>query len=477
MSTFRPLPPRPSLEFERKEAKALLRQLRAGDAEALVRARARHPAISATPRLADAQLIIAREYGFSSWPRLVQYFEDLERQRQSPAAIMSGLREQLEGGVRSLLATHQARRTVAGRTVASFLPRCYGMRVEDVFDVALTEDEARLVVARQRGFSSWADALARTVRRAEYPSNLGEAAPFRRAARAMEALDLGTLQRVVEEHPDLLRPSDYWGARGRNLMASALHWERLHGREAMRPTMDWLETQGLDRQGELNAQLCGRMKMKPDLVRDLLNQGADPNWVAPNGVPVLEQALIRYWNGEAVDVLAPHATPRQALWIAAGLGDIDGVGRFLTRDGRPTRAARGIRPPFGLAFGALSHPDPDEEEILMEAFLVAMFNWRTRVLEYMVSRGTPVNSMVYGSPMINMAVGNAWTPVVECLVRCGADLDLRGWHPTQSARELARELFAGMPQNADYRRIVELCGMDPDTILPERDIGPAEPTA
>ena len=85
MSALRPLPPRPSLEFEHKEAKALLRRLRAGDPEALARARARHPAMDASAperiRLADAQLVIAREYGFTSWPRLVQYFGDVARQR------------------------------------------------------------------------------------------------------------------------------------------------------------------------------------------------------------------------------------------------------------------------------------------------------------------------------------------------------------------------------------------------------------
>ena len=82
MSGLRPLPPRPSLEFERKEAKALLRLLRAGDSRALARARARHSTLSSSPngvRLADAQLVIAREYGFASWPKLVWYFGDLER--------------------------------------------------------------------------------------------------------------------------------------------------------------------------------------------------------------------------------------------------------------------------------------------------------------------------------------------------------------------------------------------------------------
>ena len=120
MSTFRPLPPRPSLEFEKKQAKALLRGLRGSDPEALARAAARHPAIPASPKLADAQLIIAREYGFASWPRLVRYFEDLERQRQSPQAVRSERRIP-EEAVTSLLNGFLARRDGAGRAVAAFV--------------------------------------------------------------------------------------------------------------------------------------------------------------------------------------------------------------------------------------------------------------------------------------------------------------------------------------------------------------------
>ena len=45
MSDIRPLPARPSLAYERKQAKALLRRLRAGAPDALARARDRHPGI------------------------------------------------------------------------------------------------------------------------------------------------------------------------------------------------------------------------------------------------------------------------------------------------------------------------------------------------------------------------------------------------------------------------------------------------
>ena len=57
----RRLPSHPSLEFLKKEAKALLRDLQQQDAAA---------------QLTDAQHRLAREYGFASWPRLKAFVED-----------------------------------------------------------------------------------------------------------------------------------------------------------------------------------------------------------------------------------------------------------------------------------------------------------------------------------------------------------------------------------------------------------------
>ena len=424
MSELRPLPPRPNLEFERKEAKALLRRLRAGDSDALARARARHPAIDASAtahiRLADAQLVIAREYGFMSWPRLVRYFGDVDRQRYNYLSIYR--RDFYDASVCGLLGKHRERGLWAGRALASYVPRFYGMRVDDVFAYTITEDDARLAVARKHGAPSWEVLLESAAAELQHRHGEGELDPMRYASKAIEATDLLELQRVVEAHPDLLHPTDYAEAKGRNLLRTAFHHERRQGIEAMRPIIDWLTAQGLDLQRELNRQLCGHMHMKTEKVRWLLDRGADPNWTAPNGIPVLEHALIRYWNGEAVDLVAARIAPRKALWIAAGLGDVDGVRRSLDAQGKPTPAARKLRPDFDAvaAVHMPSHPDPDDEEILMEAFFIAVLNGRTAVLEYMTSRGFPVDSLVWGSPVINIAVGNAMTPMVECLVRCGA---------------------------------------------------------
>ena len=141
---------------------------------------------------------------------------------------------------------------------------------------------------------------------------------MRDVVEAMAAADLSALERVVVTHPGLLRPSRNDLSAGRTLVSIALGQERRLGSAAMRPIMDWLTERGFDRQGELNTRLCGHGGMRPEEVRSLLDQGADPNWIAPNGIPVLEHALLRYQNGNAVDVLAARAVPRRALSRRAG---------------------------------------------------------------------------------------------------------------------------------------------------------------
>lgn len=66
----RDLPARPSLDSLRKQAKKLMRDAAAGDAGAIARVRAHLPNSEAPPTQRDAQLAIAREYGFAGWQDL-----------------------------------------------------------------------------------------------------------------------------------------------------------------------------------------------------------------------------------------------------------------------------------------------------------------------------------------------------------------------------------------------------------------------
>ena len=76
-----PLPERPSLEQLRKQAKELLKGFRDGDGATVARFQSLHPRSLSEKRvaLADAQLVLAREYGFPSWAKLKHHVESLQR--------------------------------------------------------------------------------------------------------------------------------------------------------------------------------------------------------------------------------------------------------------------------------------------------------------------------------------------------------------------------------------------------------------
>jgi hypothetical protein len=70
MTTSKSLPARPSLESLRKQAKKLARDIAAGDAGAIARARAQLPQVDLHLSQRNAQLVLAREYGFAGWQDL-----------------------------------------------------------------------------------------------------------------------------------------------------------------------------------------------------------------------------------------------------------------------------------------------------------------------------------------------------------------------------------------------------------------------
>jgi hypothetical protein len=82
----RHLPNDPSLEHLKNEARTLQRQVRAGAPEALEALREHHPSTGERVafRLADAQLVVARSYGFPSWARLRRHLETVARYSRSP---------------------------------------------------------------------------------------------------------------------------------------------------------------------------------------------------------------------------------------------------------------------------------------------------------------------------------------------------------------------------------------------------------
>ncbi len=77
----RPLPAKPNLDKQKKLAKALMRDYCRGAKAATAKVQALHPKPPAPAdfALSDAQLVIARGYGFASWPKLKHKIDSLTK--------------------------------------------------------------------------------------------------------------------------------------------------------------------------------------------------------------------------------------------------------------------------------------------------------------------------------------------------------------------------------------------------------------
>lgn len=93
------LPAHPNLDQYKKQAKELLRACRNTDPDALARIRLHHPNPAAGPiALADAQLVLAREHGFESWPKFASHIEQVRI-----AAAIADLADPVDAFLRAAL--------------------------------------------------------------------------------------------------------------------------------------------------------------------------------------------------------------------------------------------------------------------------------------------------------------------------------------------------------------------------------------
>jgi ankyrin repeat protein len=142
------LPVRPNLEQYKKQAKELARACRDNDAEALARVRAQHPQ---TPEgrvsLTDAQLVLAREHGFESWPK---FAAEIERLRI--AAAIAELVDPVDAFLRAALAprdgtSHSGGTLEEANAILARYPQVAGA---NIFTAAALADEqaVRGILAR-----------------------------------------------------------------------------------------------------------------------------------------------------------------------------------------------------------------------------------------------------------------------------------------------------------------------------------------
>jgi len=144
----KPLPPRPSLEQLKKQAKDLLKAQKSGIAESLLRIRENHPNFSAISQselrnakfsLSDAQLVIAREYGFASWPKLKEYVRAVLLETGNPMELLKqAFKDDDSELVHKLLERAPEIRAKINEPVAAFdSPAIIHVRSREMLDVLL----------------------------------------------------------------------------------------------------------------------------------------------------------------------------------------------------------------------------------------------------------------------------------------------------------------------------------------------------
>lgn len=148
------LPVRPDLNQYKKQAKELLRACRAGDSDALARVEAHHPRASsaAAMKLADAQVVIAREHGFESWPKFASHIEQLRI-----AAAIANLADPVDAFLRAALVprdgtSHSGGTLDEANAILARYPQVAGA---NIFVTAALADEAAV-----RGFLARDSSLA-----------------------------------------------------------------------------------------------------------------------------------------------------------------------------------------------------------------------------------------------------------------------------------------------------------------------------
>lgn len=384
-----------NLEQLRKLAKDLLRDHRAGDRVAHERFAAHHPGPRGPVKLADAQLVVAREHGFPSWPKLRAYVERITAngpELQHPfednvdyyAERADGLLASATDGTESAVAM-------------------FGQ-------APLTRRGAREVVARQHGFTSWA-AL-----RGHVGTLASSGEPFYRAFRLIREHNLDALGELLDRFPELVSAT---GTNGNDLLglAAGTCGERLvallidHGADVTRGNAH----------GWTPLHQAGYFGL-PHLARVLLEAGASPavSGRGDGGTPMI---VALFWGHR--EVAAQLAGFPRNLRAAAGLDDVALIDELLP-GGRPTAEAGAHRAFYRPHSGFPAwRPTDDPAEIVNEALSWASRNGSVRAVERLHELGADLDADVYRGTPLTWAASTGQAGAVQRLLALGADPDRR----------------------------------------------------
>ncbi|MEZ5351471.1 MAG: ankyrin repeat domain-containing protein [Bryobacteraceae bacterium] len=422
-----------NLEQQKKQARELLRAVRAGRADALARLRSQNlrwagieeAAVRRDVALHDAQFVLAREQGFVSWTKLKAYAEPSPHSRHTRlfVADMRWITDRVHGLLRTRLSAGPA----AADQIREWHPRFGQCSDEGIRQAPFTEADARLVYAREHGFDTWDD-LVRRVKLLASTSGAEATEIFFLAAFRTEAGNVAALQALLRGNPRLARER---GTNGNSLLNLAVSKAAKADPGLGLATIQALLTAGADVNDSNDrgwtplhqAAYTNQCEIASVLVR----AGADLEVEAhgSGGTPLI---VALFWgHREVSDFLGRYSEAPGNLRVAAGLGNGDLMERCFRGESILTPeacAARGYyRPHSGFPDW---QPSSDPQEVLDEALVWASKNGRTEVLSRLVRAGARLDADPYrGTALIWAAVCNR-IETAGWLIDHGATVDHKG---------------------------------------------------
>jgi ankyrin repeat protein len=316
------------------------------------------------PTLSLAQLALAREQGYPSWPALVH--ANTEQPFHTDIEYYEGRAEGIA--------------TVRGVPLA----------------------DARRDLAARHGLRSW-NALVRRV--TALRDGTDSPTPFLLAYRALEAGDRDTLEELLNAHPNLVHAR---GTNGNDLlgMANGLEIVRMLIERGADPNRgnDYGWTK-LHQAGYGDDRELAKLMLAHEGRLDLSARG-------DGGTPLV---VALFWGHTGVvDLLGLEPGN---LRVAAGLGRLDMIDELV---GTPAAGAhRGFYRPHG-GFPAWQ-PSDDPQEVLDEALVWAAKSGRTAAIVRLVELGANLDADQYRGTPITWAACNGRVDAVHQLLDLGAD--------------------------------------------------------
>ena len=394
--------------------------MRAGETAALARMRYGHPRFAnaadsalRAAKLHDAQWVIAREYGFSSWTKLKAHIEEITGAERRPYRMFETDLQYYRDRASGLLSMIAAGERNALRLVHEFHPRYSDSDDADIKGT-ITQDDAEVVLAREHGFNAWSELAARVEALKVDPS----VEPFRLAFAAIEAEDDATLAALMKQHPSLPHSS---GTNGNRL----LHFAVNHDNPRL---TDLLLEAGADPDAANDKGATpltqSAYRGKVWAIERLLAEGASVNSEAygDGGTPL---AFALFWgHRDAAEKLAEIAVVPRNLRMAAGLGCIDIMAEFFDAEGK-LKPEAGFHREFHRPHSGFppwtSRDDP--QEIIDEALGYAARSGRIEAMAFLFEHGANLDSAPYQATPLALAVLGGHLDAIDWLLDHGADIN------------------------------------------------------